>query len=48
VLTVIVTITGRSICSASSYCDNNDNDVSAICNANSYCEDNDNNREVYM
>ena len=23
--TVIVTITGRSICSATSYCDNNDN-----------------------
>jgi hypothetical protein len=24
-LTVIVTITGRSMCSISSYCDNNDN-----------------------
>jgi hypothetical protein len=27
VLAVIVKITGRSICSASSYCDNNDNNV---------------------
>jgi hypothetical protein len=27
VLAIIVTITGRSICSASSYCDNNDNNV---------------------
>ena len=26
-LAIIVTITGRSICSASSYCDNNDNNV---------------------
>jgi hypothetical protein len=45
VLTVIVTITGRSICSVNSYCDNNDNTVSYICSANNYC---DNNGEVYV
>jgi hypothetical protein len=48
VLTVIVTImtiTGRYICSANSYCDNNDNNGEVLCDANSYC---DNNGEVYM
>jgi hypothetical protein len=56
VLTVIVTIMGRSICNADSYCDNNwglyvvltvimtITDMS-ICSVNSYC---DNNGEVYM
>ena len=47
-LTVIVTImtkTGRSICSANSYCDNNDNNGEVLCDANSYY---DNNVEVYL
>jgi hypothetical protein len=39
VLTVIMTITGRFICSANSYCDNN------ICSVSSYC---DINVEIYM
>jgi hypothetical protein len=42
VLIVIVTITGRSICSANIYYDNNGG---FICSVNSYC---DNNGEVYM
>jgi hypothetical protein len=45
VLSFIVTITGISICSVNSYCDNNDNYGRSICSANSYCE---NNGEVYM
>jgi hypothetical protein len=46
VLTVIVFITVRSICSANSYCDNNGE--GSICSTNSYCDNNDNNGEVYM
>jgi len=42
VLEVIVTIMGRSICSAYIYCDNNGE---IICSVSSYC---DNNEEVYM
>jgi hypothetical protein len=38
VLSVIVTITGRSICSASSYCDNNDNNWRSIGSVSSYCD----------
>jgi hypothetical protein len=56
VLTVIVMIMGRSICSVNSYCENN---VISICNANSYCDNNgryicsvnsycENNGEIYM
>jgi hydroxymethylpyrimidine pyrophosphatase-like HAD family hydrolase len=45
VLTVIVIITGRSICGINSYCDNTDNKGRFICSVNSYC---DNNREVYV
>ena len=55
-LTVIVTIMGRYICSADSYCDNNGGlfvlltvimtiTGISICSVNSYC---DNNGEVYM
>jgi heme O synthase-like polyprenyltransferase len=55
-LTVIVTITGRYICSANSYCDNNGVlyvvltvirtlTGMSICSFNSYCE---NNGDVYM
>ena len=48
-LSVILTITGRFICSANSYCDNNENNGGGgggyICNANSYCG---NKGEVYM
>ena len=52
VLTVIVIITGRSICSVNSYCENNRGYLYAvltvivtimgryICSANSYCENN--------
>ena len=35
-LAVTVTITMRSICSSSSYCDNNDNNGRYICSANNY------------
>jgi hypothetical protein len=42
VLTVIVTITGRSMCSVNCYSDNNGR---SICSVNSYCE---NNGEVYV
>jgi hypothetical protein len=38
VLTVFVTITGRSICSVNSYCENNGNIY--ICSASSYCDNN--------
>ena len=41
-LTYIVTITGRSICSVNSSCDNNG---MFICSAMSYCDDN---AELYM
>jgi hypothetical protein len=44
VLTVIVTtmtIKGRTMCSANSYCDNNGR---SICSVNSYCDNHDNNR----
>ena len=44
-LTVIRTLTGRSICSVSSYYENNDNNVRSICSGISYF---DNNGEVYM
>jgi hypothetical protein len=44
VLTVIVIITGRSIYSANSYCDNNGE--GSLCSTNSYCDNNDNNGEV--
>ena len=44
-LAFIVTITGRSICSASSHCDNNEKKGRSICSANNYC---DNNGEVYV
>ena len=47
-LTVIVKITGRSICSGNSYCDNNDNTGKSICSINSYSDNNDNDAEVYM
>ena len=60
VLTVIVTIAGRCVCSANSYCYNN-RDVymqckqffvtimgKLMCSVNSYCDNNDNNGEVYM
>jgi hypothetical protein len=40
VLAVIVKITGKSICSVSSYCDNNDNNGEVYCSVNSYCENN--------
>jgi len=45
VLTVIVTTTGRYMCSVSSYCNNIDNNGKSICSANMYCH---NNNEVYM
>ena len=41
-LTVIVTITGRHICSINNYCDNNE---MSICSVNSHC---DNNWNFYM
>jgi hypothetical protein len=41
-LTVIVTITGRSICCANSYCDNKGR---SVCSVNIYC---DNNGDVFM
>ena len=52
-LTVNVSIMGMSVCSASSYCDNNDDVLTVIvtitgrfiCSVSSYC---DNNEEVYM
>ena len=58
-LTVIVTIMGRYICSASSYCENNDNNARSTCSVNcdvkitvrSICSANsycDNNGEVYV
>ena len=46
-LTVIVIITGMSICSTNSYCDNNDKNGRSICSGTSYCDNNDNHREVY-
>jgi hypothetical protein len=48
VLTVIVkilTITGRFICGANSYCDNNRRHM---CSVSSYCNNIDNNKEIYM
>ena len=56
-LTVIVTKTGKYLCIADSYCDNNGGlyvvltvimtiTVISICSANSYCDNNDNNGEV--
>jgi len=45
VLAYIVKIKGGSICSDSSYCDNNDNKGRSICSANNY---GDNNGEVYV
>jgi hypothetical protein len=42
-LTVIVTITGRSICSANSYCDNKGRSVCSVkmyCDNNGYCHNN--------
>jgi hypothetical protein len=45
VLTVIVIITGRSICGVNSYCENTDNNGEIYMRANSYC---DNNRETYV
>ena len=41
-LTVIVTITGRSICSVNSYCDNKGR---FTCSVNRYC---DNNEDVFI
>jgi hypothetical protein len=46
VLTVILRIAGRYICSVNSYCDHNGE--RSICSINSYCDNNDNNGEVYM
>ena len=45
VIVTIMTIIGRSICSANCYCDINDNNGEVLCDANSYC---DNNGEVYL
>ena len=47
-LTVIVIITGMSICSTNSYCDNNDKKWRSMCSVSSYCDNIDNNGEVYM
>ena len=59
-LAVILTIMGRSICSANIYCDNKEEGIYAvlavtmtikgrlICTVNSYCDNNDYNGEVYM
>ena len=47
-LTVIVTIittTGRSMCSANNYFDNNGR---SMCSINSYCDNNDNNGKDYV
>ena len=44
-LTVILRIAGRYICSVISDFDNNGE---FICSVNSYCDNNDNNGEVYM
>jgi hypothetical protein len=55
----IMTITGRYICSANNYVDNNMGGICAVlafivtitgksvCSASSYCDNNDNNVEVY-
>jgi hypothetical protein len=42
---IIMTITGRFVCSVNSYCDKNRR---SICGVNSYCDNNDNNGELYM
>ena len=58
-LTVIVTIKGRSICRANSICDNMGRYICSvnviasltrryICSSSSYCDNNDNKGEVYM
>ena len=44
-LTVIGTITGRSMCSANSYFDNNGR---SMCSISSYCDNNDNNGKIYQ
>ena len=55
--TYIVTITGRSICSVNSSCDNNEMFIcsaivtitrSCTCSVSSYCDNNDTNGEFYM
>ena len=45
VIVTIMTITVSYICSATSYCDNNDNKGRYICSVINYCN---NNGEVYV
>ena len=44
-LTIIVILTGKYICSVSSTCDKMERSICSVC---SYCDNNDNDGEVYM